>query len=73
MPIKPEITTPTEEKYQLLKEEYDRTQDLLKSTSGIVDEYDSELNKIKGELRKAYKCIGHLQHVSQESKIYKSG
>ena len=73
MPIKPEITSHTKDKYQLLKEEYDRTQDLLKSTSGIVDEYDSELNRIKGELRKAYKCIGHLQHVSQQSKFYTSG
>jgi hypothetical protein len=67
MPIKPESPPPPKDKYQLLQEEYDRTQDLLKSTSGIVDEYDNELNKIKGELRKAYKCIGHLQHVSQPS------
>ena len=73
MPIKPGSPPPPKESYQLLKGAYDRVRDELKRARVIIDNYDSELKKEKGELRKAYQRIGDLQQVSQRSKDSISG
>ena len=56
---------PPKDKYQLLKEEYSRTQDELRDelrqARATIDNYDRELRRRNGELR-------HLQHESQQSK-----
>ena len=69
MPIKPGSPPPPKDKYLLLQElQENRTQDALRSARATIDKYDRELRKTKGELRKAYELIGHLQHVSQQLK-----
>lgn len=69
-PIKPGSPPPPKDMYLLLKEfQAHLTQDALRSARATIDKYDRELRKIKGELRKAYELIGHLQHVSQQLKI----
>ena len=70
-PIKPgSPPPPPKDMYLLLKEfQAHLTQDALRSARATIDKYDRELRKIKGELRKAYELIGHLQHVSQQLKI----
>ena len=73
MPIKPGSPPPPgpKDKYPfilLLEAEYNQTRDELRSARVLIDNYDRELKKRKEELRKAYECIDHLMHVSQQSK-----
>lgn len=55
---------PPKDKYQQLKEEYNRIQDKLRQSHATIDNYERDLRKTKRELRKAYECIGDLQRVS---------
>jgi hypothetical protein len=66
MPIKPGSPPPPKDKHQLLKGlQENRIEDKLRSARVLIDNYERELRKTKGELRKAYECIGHLQQASQ--------
>ena len=68
MPIKRGSSShPKDKYYHLLQKEIQdrRKEDALRSACFTIDSYDRELRKAKGELRKAYECIGHLQQVSQ--------